>query len=722
VTKIKEIQRCSVYQHDSTDCGAACLASVIKYFGGNTNIERIRKLSGTTQAGTSMLGLYQAAKEYGIEATGYEATVEAILGLDCVFILHVISEQGLDHFIVNYGYKDGEFILWDPAIGIKLMTKDELDKIWLTKNCLALVPGISFKLEKEDRKERRAWIRKSIEPEKDLLIISVVIGIIISILGLVMAVFTQKLIDKILPSGDIKTLIVISLLVLLLLSSRIIISAVRQFLLLTQGLQFNIRIVDDFYKSLLFLPKTFFDTRRTGDFVARLNDTMRIQKVISDIIGVYAIDILILTSTIIVLFYYSLTSAIISIICLPILYFIFKNWNGRILAAQHSLMAGYAASESNFINSLGGIQAIKSMNLQDMFFKKNKKIYTEFQEKAFSLGRIKLKLNLVTGLIGTLYIIIILINSSIEVMRSRMTQGELMAILSLSSTLIPSVLNLALIGIPMNEAKVALNRMFEFTQLKPEECELKEEVENVNINRLELKNLFFRFPGRNLLLENVSICLERGKLTTLVGESGCGKSTLANIILRFYRPESGEIVINGTRNSDNVGLRIWRSKIAIIPQEIHIFNGTILQNILSEFTESKFNEMKSTISDYGLDRFINSFPSGLLTLVGEEGINLSGGEKQLLAFIRILINKPDILIIDEGTSSMDRCTESMIINLLKHLKTEMGILLISHRINIVRILSDDIYIIQNKAITDKGTHSDLLASDNLYRRFWEDFI
>lgn len=210
-------------------------------------------------------------------------------------------------------------------------------------------------------------------------------------------------------------------------------------------------------------------------------------------------------------------------------------------------------------------------------------------------------------------------------------------------------------------------------------------------------------------------------MVSLVGECGCGKSTLANIILRFYKPESGEILINGIRNYDCVSLKNWRSKIGIIPQEIHIFNGTILQNILSDHSESKIEEMLSTVSKYGLDGFINSFPSGLITLVGEEGINLSGGEKQLLGFIRVLITKPDLLIIDEGTSFMDRRTESIIMDLIARLKAEMGILLISHRINIVKHLSDKIFVIEGKKIATNGTHLELINSDNLYSRFWEDF-
>jgi ATP-binding cassette subfamily B protein len=491
--------------------------------------------------------------------------------------------------------------------------------------------------------------------------------------------------------------------------------------LLTQGRHFNVRIVDDFYKSLLSLPKSFFDSRRTGDFVARLNDTIRIQKVISDIVGVYAIDILILIITIILLFYYSLVSAILSLICLPVIYLIVNRWNGRIINSQQNLMAGYASSESNFIDSLAGIQVIKSLNFQGTFISKNHRIYSDFQDKAFWLAKIKLKLNLLTGLTGTLYIIIILIYCSIEVMQSRLTQGELMAILSLSSTLLPSVLNLALIGVPLSEARVALNRMFEFTQIGTEETDISEDTPCSNITHLELRNISFRFPGRSLLLENINLSLRKGELVSLVGECGCGKSTLANIILRFYKPESGEILINGIRNYDCVSLKNWRSKIGIIPQEIHIFNGTILQNILSEQSEGKIDEMLSTVSKYGLGGFINSFPSGLITLVGEEEINLSGGEKQLLGFIRVLITKPDLLIIDEGTSFMDRRTESIIMDLITRLKTEMGILLISHRINIVKHLSDKIYIIKGKKIATNGTHLELINSDNLYSRFWEDF-
>jgi len=721
LSKISKIKKSCIIQHDSSDCGAACLVSVIRYYGGNSTIEKIRSLSGTTQSGSSMLGLYQAANQCGIDATGYEASINDIISYGNVLILHVVPEKRLEHYIINFGYDRGSFIIWDPAKGLSFMSEEELGKIWLSRKCLGLIPNKSFRSEKENNRGKKDWFLKTIKPEKDLLIISAVVGILISVLGLVMAVFTQKLIDRILPSGDINVLLISSILVLILLASRIILTAIRQFFLLSQGKSFNIRIVDDFYNSLLFLPKSFFDTRKTGDFVARLNDTMRIQRVIAEIVGTYIIDILILCITVAMLFYYSVVSAILSIICLPVLYFIVFRWNIKIISAQHSVMSGYALSESNFINSLRGITEIKSLNWQSDFSLKNRAIYSEFQERAFSLGKIKVRLGLITGLAGTVYLMIVLFYCSSQVMGTKITQGELMAILSLSSSLLPSVLNLTLIGIPLSEAKVALNRMFEFTQIDPEKDEKSDMNSSLNFHKINLENISFRFPGRKILLENINLTVEKGKLVSLIGESGSGKSTLANLILKFYESESGKIILNDKYDSREVDLKIWRSKIGIIPQEIHIFNGTILQNLLTEFTESKIKEMISAISGFGLSSFIDGFPSGLMTLVGEEGINLSGGQKQLLAFIRVLLNKPDILVIDEGTSNMDRGTERMIMDLILRLKSEMGILLISHRINMVKNLSDHIYVIEDGMIGTEGSHYDLLKTENLYKRFWNDF-
>lgn len=721
MNKISTIKRCSLIQHDSSDCGVACLVSIIRYYGGDSTIEKIRNLSGTGKTGTTMLGLYQAANKSGLEATGYEAAIDDIKEYPNTLILHVTIDERLEHYIICYGFENGEFIIWDPAKGLSLMREDELMKIWQSRKCLGLSPGKEFISKKERSVEKRRWMLAMLKPDKDLLFVSAILGILISVLGLVMALYTQKLIDKILPSGEIRILLISSGLVLLLLFSRIIISSLRQLFLLSQGKIFNIRIVNDFFSSLMFLPKWFFDTRKTGDFVARLNDTMRIQRVIADLVSVYIIDCLVIIITTVILFNYSWIAGIISMICLPLFYVMVSSWNERIKTSQHDLMAGYALNESNFIDSIKGITEIKSMNWQNNFSARNRFIYSEFQEKIVSMGRIKVKLGLLTGFAGSVYLIIVLVSSSIQVMQSEMTQGELMAIISLSSSLLPSALNLALISIPASEVKVAINRMFEFTQIESEVSGEDKTNNNISIKRVTLKDISFRFPGQRLLIDRVNLAIEKGKVISLVGESGCGKSTLASIILRFYINESGDILFNEGDMANDISVIDWRSKISIIPQEIHIFNGTILQNLVTEINEERIKEMLSSITEFGLESFIDSFPSGLMTLVGEEGINLSGGQKQILAFIRVLLMKPDILIIDEGTSNMDRGTEAFILDLITRLKDKMGILFISHRINMIKKLSDIIYVMEERTITAKGTHEELIRTNNLYSRFWKDF-
>ena len=718
---IKRIKEASLLQHDSTDCGAACLASVIRYFGGEAGIEKIRRLSGTNQSGTTMLGLYQAALGSGMEATGYEASVKDIIAFEGILILHVTLERGYEHYVVCFGFSDEKFVTWDPASGLIARSIAELEKIWISRKCLAVSPGKGFKYQSAEKKEKRRWILETIKPDKDLLLTSVFVGILISVLGVVMAVFTQKLLDKILPSGEVRLLLISVILVFILLSVRVILSAIRQYMLLSQGKSYNIRIVDGFYNSLLGLPKPFFDSRKTGDIVARLNDTMRIQRVISDIVSTYIIDILVVLIMLVMIFRYSSVSGFISLLAIPLFFLLVYRRTKPIITAQHDLMAGYALNESNFINTLKGITEIKSMNWQNLYSARNKSIFSNFQERAFSLGKIKINLGMLTNLAGNVYLIGLLIYTSLEVIDSKMTQGELMAILSLSSTLLPSVMNLALVSIPLSEAKVAIERMFEFTRIKPEADVTGDEKMNSEISKVSLENISFRFPGQRLFLSDICLEVERGKLVALVGESGSGKSTLVNILMRFYLPESGNIVVNSSLESGQISLEKWHHSLGLIPQEVHIFNGTVLENIIPEPNEEKFGRLLNITSDYGLESFINNLPLGFATMTGEDGVKLSGGQKQIIAFMRALINEPEILLIDEGTSGMDRDTEAIIINLLTRAKEKMGILLVTHRINLIKRLCDRIYILDDRTIKELGTHDELVIGNTIYRRFWDDF-
>lgn len=220
-------------------------------------------------------------------------------------------------------------------------------------------------------------------------------------------------------------------------------------------------------------------------------------------------------------------------------------------------------------------------------------------------------------------------------------------------------------------------------------------------------------------MENISIKLEKSEIIAIVGESGGGKSTMGNILQQFYFAETGNIIINGSIDLQSVSTQIWRNKLAVVPQDIHIFNGNVLDNICMGNEAGEGENVLKFLIEYGFDKYINNLPNGYLTLLGEEGINLSGGQKQIIAFARALYKKPQLLILDEATAAMDRETEKFTIDLLKKLKSEMAVFYISHRLHILKDIADRIYIIENGTIQTFGTHEELMKTKNFYSDYFK---
>jgi ATP-binding cassette subfamily B protein len=320
-------------------------------------------------------------------------------------------------------------------------------------------------------------------------------------------------------------------------------------------------------------------------------------------------------------------------------------------------------------------------------------------------------------LASVFFLIGVLVYTSIQIFNKEIKLGELMAILGIVSSLMPSIANLALISIPINEAKIAFNRMYEFASIEKE----KEEGIKINeINSIVIENLSFRFAGRSELFKNISLNIEKGKFTAIVGESGSGKSTLGQILQRFYSFEKGNVVINSQYRLDKIELKSYRNLIGVVPQDVTIFNGNVVDNILLGKANSSENII-SFLTTYGFDNYFNQLPQGLATILGEEGINLSGGQKQIIALARVLYKKPQFLILDEATSAMDRNTENFTINLFEKIKSNCAILFISHRLNALKNSVDVIYVLENKTISNFGNHNELMLSDNFYSNYWKSY-
>lgn len=723
---IKQAKATLVLQHDQSDCGVASLKSIICYHGGSASLERLRELSGTHLQGTTLLGLFQAAQQMGFQAEGLQAeSIDNLKELNNPAILHVIVENYLQHYFVFYGFDNEKVIIGDPAKGIVLYAKHELDKLWKSKALLKLTPASGAIKKGNDRAVKTQWIFGLLKKDAELLVISLFLGIVVAALALSTAIFSQKLIDNILPDGDSMKLILSIVLVALLLTARAGLGYLRGFFILSQGMNFNNRIIASFYSALLWLPKSFFDTRKIGELVARMNDTRRIQAVISSLTGNLLIDLLLVIVSLAFVFAYSWMVGCVLLLGTVLVFLIAATFNPAILKAQKDVLTGYAITEAHYVDSMQGINDIKS-NQRELFFEQlNKMFYEAFQTTVFSLGKLGIRFAMISELIGIATLMSVFGLSSWMVLSKNLQLGEMVALLGMSGNIMPSVTRLAIANIQIQEARVAFERMYEFTSISPEEPNTEEHETNDltifdgGIN-LEVKDIAFRFPGRPQILKNVSISLRSGEWHALLGETGGGKSTLLQLLQKFYIAEAGSIDVNGIPLSQ-IKVKDWRSKIGFVPQDVKIFNGTLLYNITLSDQQSDNERAINFCNQNGFDRFFLPFATGYLTLVGEDGINLSGGQKQIVALARALFRTPKLLLLDEATSAMDRETENFVLDLLLRLKPNLNILFVTHRLKTAQ-RADRIYVLENGTITSSGSPAELMLTDNFFSASYRELI
>lgn len=289
----------------------------------------------------------------------------------------------------------------------------------------------------------------------------------------------------------------------------------------------------------------------------------------------------------------------------------------------------------------------------------------------------------------------------------------MMAILTITGSILPAVASLALTNIQIQEANLAFERMYEYAHLTPEQVNTSTETtldKPFLFESLTVEQLNFRFPGRPLLLENGVFSLKKGEMIAILGESGCGKSTLLQVLQRFYMPETGHICLNGT-GWNTVTTSAWRQCIGVVPQHIKLFSGTLLDNICLGNTADEADRIVTFCQQYGFSRFFETFPQGYLTILGEDGVALSGGQRQLVALARALYNTPQLLLLDEPTSAMDKQTEQFVLDLLAHIQPELGILLITHKPETARLANRTYLVGQGKIIRLHSGHHETFGLD-----------
>ncbi len=695
-------------QYDQVDCGPASLLSVLKYYNGNTTLVGLREMMNTSVNGSTMLDLVNTAKEVGFNAFGAYGEYEDLLKEQMPCIAHVIIEETLNHFVVVYKIKDDKIFIADPGKGKYWLSKDEFLKIWKSKSVVLLKPERELLNEKTITWSN--WIIEYIKKDNAWLIQSIFLGIIYTTLGLLTSVFIQKLVDKYIPEKNTEWIYYTGIFLFILLLIKALSGFIRDKFLVILNKRINNNITGDFFEHLFHLPKKFFDSRKRGDITARIHDAMRIQQAVLQIGGVTIVDLLVIIGSFSLLFYFSTNMAIIAVVVFPIYGLLLFLSTKKLKLEQNDVMKNYAQVESAYIDTLGGYEDIKSYSAASFFSKYNKAFFGLFQNSVERLGLTQAKLNLGAELSSAVITVGMLSFGSVWIVIGDLKLGEMMAGYSLAVGILPSINRLISANISLQSANVAAVRLMDML--------LVEKEKNIAGNKFELKNKItiegasFSWNGRSFLFNNINIEILIGRITSLWGPSGAGKSTLVQLLQRKYDLNKGRILVDGI-DSKEIELTCYRKNIGVLPQQIKIFNGTLADNLLVGRETKDAEELIKLISKTNLSLFIKRFEHGLYTLLGENGRKLSGGEMQMLALIRALLDKPKVLIIDEGLSGVDFEIEEMIYERIRDYSKENAVLLITH--NLPNLLKTDyLYVIREEKIYEHGKPDILLQNGSMF--------
>lgn len=697
-----------VLQHNEEDCGPACLATICKYYGRLFTINRTREAAGTGQLGTTLLNLKQGAQVLGFNARGVKAVID-LVDKQQIPLPAIIHWKG-NHWTVLYGRRGKKYIVADPLVGVRYLTKEALLTGWTNGVMLLLEPRPDFLSQTDDQDKVGGWKRlgQRLFSYRHILAEALLLNFVVGLLALLSPFLIQILTDDVLVRGDTQLLtgIALGVLAMSLISSAL--QWVQGNLVAHFAHRLELDLVLEFGRTILRLPLSYYESRRSGEVVSRLRDIQTINQLVSQVGVTLPSQLLIAIAALALMLFYSpkltLASLLIAFFMPLSTVVFFPTLQQKI----RSVLGLAAENQGILVETFKGALVVKTTNAAPEFWQEFQTRYGRQANFMFRTVQIVITNNIFSSWVATAGGIILLWFGSTLVINREISIGQLLAFNSLNAQIIALVNTVVGFVTEFTRAQAATERLNEVIQSTPEFPEVNHKpFVNIPDNaEIICSYLNFHHPGRVDLLRDFSLTLPGGKVIAIIGQSGCGKSTLAKLLAGLYTPQSGNIRIHHY-NLQDLSPDCLRQQVILVPQEAHFWSRSILDNLRLGNPQVTFEQVVTACQVADADIFISKLPEKYQTILGEFGANLSGGQRQRLAIARGIITHPPILILDESTAGLDPKSESTVLDQLLAYRQGKTTILISHRPQVIK-RADWIVLLEAGQLKLQGTPSELL--------------
>ncbi|MGQ9413318.1 peptide cleavage/export ABC transporter ComA [Streptococcus pluranimalium] len=700
-------------QVDTRDCGVAALAMVFGYYGSYYSLATLRELAKTTQEGTTAFGLVKVAEGEGFETKAIRADM-TLFDEDIIypFIAHVVKNGTLMHYYVVTGCDKKSIHIADPDSTVKMikMPRERFEEEW-TGVSLFIAPTPSYKVHKEKKDSLLSFV-PILARQKGLIVNIVVATLLVTLINIIGSYYLQSIIDTYIPEQVKNTLSIVSVGLVIVYILQQIISYAQEYLLLVLGQRLSIDVILSYIKHVFHLPMSFFATRRTGEIVSRFTDANSIIDALASTILSIFLDVSIIIIVSIVLFSQNVNLFFISLLALPIYTVIIFSFMKPFERMNQETMEANAVLSSSIIEDINGIETIKSLTSEKQRYQKIDKEFVDYLKKSFEYGKAESLQKTLKKLAQLLLNVGVLWMGANLVMDNKMTLGQLITYNSLLAYFTNPLENIINLQTKLQTAKVANNRLNEVYLVKSEFEETKTVHDLSNFQgKISFKDVSYKYGYGRDVLTNINLDIKPGSKVSFVGISGSGKTTLAKMLVNFFSPTKGEMLLDDV-NLNDIDKESLRRYVNYLPQQPYVFNGTILDNLLLGAKEGTTQEdIFRAVQIAEIKDDIESMPLNYQTELTSDGAGISGGQRQRIALARALLTDSPVLILDEATSSLDVLTEKKIIdNLMAMDKT---LIFIAHRLTISE-RTEHIVVLDKGQIIEEGNHQELLAKEGFY--------